>query len=196
MKLPTCLAVLVVSASCAFAQTPAKSTHANLIFEGTFTEHSGGAASGWGEAGHAGGSHGNTVKVVDDPAGNYVVLSISKMESSNFMLNLTDAVTLQPAWKSVLCTVDMRVTNYTQGSLNHHKPRMHLSFFDDAGKELSSTGVSLASYSESWQTAKREVSVPAGATYVKVWLGTWGGTGQLAFRNPTITPVFTEAPAP
>lgn len=190
MKTIAALAFALLCAASAFAQAPAaKPIGQNLIFEGNFTEHADGTPAGWQQAGFAGGDHGNRTKVTEDRDGNYVTLFVEKPASANFTLNLKDPVPLRPTWTALLCSVDIRVYNYQQGAQNYYKPRMQVTFLDDAGKDLGNVGVSLPDrYTEAWQTAERTIPIPAGATVAKIWIGTFGATGQLEFRNPYLAP--------
>ncbi len=175
-----------------FAQTPPtpKPVDKNLLFEGSFLEYTAETPVGWSAGGFAGGNHGNTSRVVPDSKGNYISLTIAKMESSNFVLNLNEPINLKPTWKKLLCSVDIRVFNFIQGSESYHKPRMHIVFLDESYKEITTLGVSLSTrYTDVWQTAEREVQIPINATMAKIWLGTLSSTGRLEFRNPYIAPI-------
>jgi hypothetical protein len=182
--------LLFCCAATAFAQTPAKPVGQNLVFEGNFAEHNLSIPVGWNEGGYAGGTHGNTTKVTEERDGNYVSLFIKKTETANFCLNLTEPILLKPTWKSLLCSVDIRAFNHVSGEKSYHRPRLHISFLDEAGKELSDAGVSLTGrYTDAWQTAERNVPIPMGAVSAKIWIGTLGSTGQIDFRNPYVAPV-------
>lgn len=189
MKIHSLLTVSLLAA-CAFAQTAPLPVAKNIIFEGSFAEHHGSIPAGWDLGGFAGGDNGNSLKVTEEREGNYVTLIITKPETAHFTLKLKEQVALRPTWRALLCSVDLRVFKYDQGKENYYKPRMNLTFVDEAGKELGSVGVSLATrFNDAWQTAEREVPIPTGAVAAKVWLGTFGATGQLEFRNPYIAPV-------
>ncbi len=181
--------LLLCCAATAFAQTPAaKPVSQNLLYEGSFSEHNHSIPYGWKEGGFAGGTHGNTTKVTEARDGNYVSLFIKKPESANYCLNLIEPLQLKPTWKSLLCSVDIRVFNLVVGEKSFHRPRLHLSFLDEDGKEISDAGVSLSLYSEVWQTAERSIPIPIGAVSAKVWIGALSSAGQLDFRNPYIAP--------
>lgn len=189
MPIITRLAFFLACAISLTAQTAPTTVSKNLLYEGTFAEHTGGTPVGWSLAGYAGGNHGNTVKVTDDRAGNYVTLQVAKPQTANFTLNLSGPISLKPTWKALICSVDIRVFNYVQGEQNYHKPRMHIAFYDDADTEVGSTGLGLATrYTDAWQTAERTIPIPIGATQAKIWLGSLGSTGRLEFRAPYIAP--------
>ena len=173
-----------------FAQPETKPANKNLLFEGAFSEHSDGTPSGWATGGFAGGLHGDSVKVTEDRDGNYVTLSIKNKDTAFFTLNLKESISLRTTWKSLLCSVDIRAFNYAQGPESWHKPRLHLDFLDATGKSLGTAGVALANrYTDAWQTAEKEISIPVGATTANIWLGAFNSTGHLEFRNPYIAPV-------
>lgn len=185
------LALLCLSSALGvFAQTAPSPMAKNILFEGAFTEHSADTPEGWNPGGFAGGDHGNRTRVTEDRDGNYVTLFVQDSAKAHFTLALREPIALRPSWKSLLCSVDLRVFNYEQGKESYYRPRMHITFLDDAGKELGSAGVSIPGrYTDAWQTAEREIPIPAGSSSAKVWLGTYGATGQLEFRNPYIAPV-------
>lgn len=189
MKITARLSLFLACAFSLAAQPASKPAKQNILFEGTFAEIHGGVPAGWHERGFAGTDHGNSVKSTPDRDGNYVSLFIPSLAKGNFTLELKEPVILNPAWSTLLCSYDIRVFKFTQGSEGYHKPRMHLTFLDAEGKELSSTGVSVpGSLTDAWQTAERRVSIPAGASSVKVWIGTFSSQGQLDFRNLYIAP--------
>lgn len=182
--------VFAASVGCAFAQLTPSSVSKNLIFEGNFIEHHGGIPQGWDLGGFAGGDNGNSLRVTEDRDGNYVTLLVTTPVTAHFTLKLKEQVALRPSWKALVCAVDLRVFNYAQGKENYYKPRLHITFLDETGKELGNTGISsVERLNDAWQTAEREVPIPAGSVVAKVWLGTFGATGQLEFRNPYIAPV-------
>lgn len=190
MKFLILLALPLLGAASVFAQTAPPPVAKNIIFEGNFAENQGSIPAGWDLGGFAGGDNGNSVMVTEDREGNYVTLITTKPATAHFILNLKEPIALRPAWTALLCSVDLRVFNYDQGKENYYKPRLNITFVDETGKDLASVGVSLATrFNDAWQTAEREVPIPVGAVAAKVWLGTFGATGQLEFRNPYVAPV-------
>lgn len=183
--------LLALSAPLAFAQTAApKPVNKNILFEGSFSEREGELPAGWEAKGFAGADHANKVRVTEDRDGNYVSLIIPNKDTAMFTLALREPILLKPTWKKLLCSVDIRVSNYVQGPEGYHKPRMHLTFFDETNQELSNTSVSLPGrYTDAWSTAERTIDIPGSATSVRVWIGTFNSTGTLEFRNVYIAPV-------
>jgi len=192
MKTRLLLAVALYSTVSAFAQptpTAPKPALPNILFEGSFPEVTGGTPTTWNETGFAGGTHGNFVKSTADRDGNYVSLFIKSLATSTFNLTLREPIQLIPTWRTLAISYDIRVFNFIQGSENHHKPRLNITFFDQAGAELSHTGVSLPGKpAETWQTAEKRVSIPTGAVEAQIWIGTFSSQGQLDYRQVTVIP--------
>jgi len=191
MKLnPLLLSLTLIITTAVWGQEVPKTVSQNILFEGGFQENSNGTPVGWTAGGFAGGDQSNTVKTTEERDGNYVSLFIKSLDKGMFNLNLVEPVQLKSTWKELLCSYDIRVFNFVQGPQGHHKPRMHLTFFDASGLELINTGVAVAgNLADAWQTAERKVPIPAGAASVKVWFGTFSSSGQLDFRNIYIAPL-------
>jgi hypothetical protein len=102
--------------------------------------------------------------------------------------NAWSEVTLDPAWTSVVVTVDWRLMGFAKGKEGWHTARVLTRFHGADGKPVGDypPAPELATDSD-WTTTYALLPIPAGATVLRLEPGMYHCTGTLWVRRITVT---------
>lgn len=101
---------------------------------------------------------------------------------------VSTTVPIDPEWKTVRLSAQVKVENLQRGAMWMHTPRFTWRFFNDLGKPMQEgRGLNLWADSD-WQRVGQTILVPKDAVRMEINASLQGATGRFAFDNLRLEP--------